>query len=209
MDAHQAPFLSVVFSAAEKWRRDSALPLRTRVSKASAYAGALALAPWRLREITSRGAGTRVVGRPRIENHGTIHLGDNVLLRSVTIPLELYATDGAVITIGDGCIINSGASLAATRSITLGRRVFVGTLAFIMDSNFHDVEDRSVHPPGKPVVLEDDVWVGVKATILQGVRIGRGAVVGAHAVVTHDVPAFTVVAGIPARVVRTLAARPA
>jgi acetyltransferase-like isoleucine patch superfamily enzyme len=207
MEPPISPLLAAVFTAAEKWKRDSGLSMHARVTKASHYACALALAPWRLRGLTSRGTGTRVVGHPRIENHGVITLGDDVLLRSVTMPLELYATHGAEIRIGDGSIINSGASLAATRSITLGRRVFVGTLAFIMDSNFHDVEDRRIHPQGKPVVLEDDVWVGVKATILQGVRIGRGAVVGAHAVVTHDVPPFTVVAGIPARVVRTLVPR--
>ena len=195
---------STVSMAGAKWRRDSALEPRERLDKAARYAAALVTAPWWLRRVDSCGHRPRVIGRPRIENHGRITIGDDVLLRSVTIPLELYAAHGAEIVLGNGCVINSGASLAATRSVVLGERVYVGTLAFIMDSNFHDVEDHSLHPPGRAVVLEDDVWVGVKATVLPGVRIGRGAVVGAHSVVTHDVPPYTLVAGAPARVMRML-----
>ncbi len=55
----------------------------------------------------------------------------------------------------------------------------------------------------KPVVIEDDVWIGSRVTILPGVTIGRGSVVGAAAVVTKDVPPYSVVAGNPAKVVKT------
>jgi acetyltransferase-like isoleucine patch superfamily enzyme len=54
------------------------------------------------------------------------------------------------------------------------------------------------------VVIEDDVWIGAKASILPGVRIGRGAIVGTGAVVNKDVPPFTVVAGVPAKIVKEL-----
>lgn len=57
---------------------------------------------------------------------------------------------------------------------------------------------------GRPVVLEDRVWVGINATILPGVRIGYGAIVGANSVVTKDVPPMTVVAGNPARIIKEL-----
>lgn len=56
---------------------------------------------------------------------------------------------------------------------------------------------------GKEVVIEDDVWIGAHATILKGVRIGRGAVVGAGAVVTRSVPEYSVVAGVPAEIKRS------
>lgn len=197
---------SVISSAAGKWRRDAALPLSARADKAVSYAAGLLSAPWLLRHVNEWGQGTRVVGRPCIENQGSITIGRDTLIRSATLPVELFTTHGAVLKIGSGCVINSGVSLAATRSITLGDRVFLGTLVFVMDNSFHDVLDREIHPDGKPVVIEDDVWIGVKASVLPGVRIGRGAVVGAHALVTRDVPPFSLVAGIPARVIRSLAA---
>ena len=56
----------------------------------------------------------------------------------------------------------------------------------------------------KDIVIEDDVWIGFGATILKGVRIGRGAIIGAKSVVTHDVEPYTVVAGNPAHVVKRL-----
>lgn len=195
---------AAVSDATHKWRRDAGLPLRARLTKAAQYVAGWVAAPLWLTGITARGHGTRVLGRPRIENHGSITLGDDVVLRSALLPLELYTSHGAHIVVGHGCVINSGVSLAATHSITLGNRVYLGTLVFVMDNNFHDVVDRNLHPVGRPVVLEDDVWIGVKATVLPGVRIGRGAVVGAHSLVTHDVAPYTLVAGCPARVVRTL-----
>jgi acetyltransferase-like isoleucine patch superfamily enzyme len=74
----------------------------------------------------------------------------------------------------------------------------------IVDSAFHELLDRSKRPASQPVVIEDDVWIGAKASIMPGVTIGRGSVVGTAAVVTKDVPPFSVVAGVPARIVKTL-----
>ncbi len=73
----------------------------------------------------------------------------------------------------------------------------------IMDSDFHRVEDKSWDTSGVPIILEDRVWIGNRSIVLKGVRIGHDAVVAAGSVVTHDVPPRTVVAGVPARVVRT------
>lgn len=179
-------------------------PLRTRVRRAASFAQGIASAPWYLRQATSVGARVRTLGRPRIVNDGDLFIGDDVMLRSIYIPVELATEPGAVLTIGDGCYLNSGVSIGATRSIVLGKRVRVGPLVMIVDSDFHDLYQRSRRPPSRPVVIEDDVWITAKVTILPGVRIGRGSVVGASAVVTHDVPPFTVVAGVPARPVRDL-----
>lgn len=64
--------------------------------------------------------------------------------------------------------------------------------------------ERRAHLSFAPIVVEDDVWIGPAAVITQGVTIGAGAVVAAGAVVTRDVPAGTVVAGVPARVIKQI-----
>ncbi|MCX7020052.1 MAG: hypothetical protein NTY46_13900 [Candidatus Sumerlaeota bacterium] len=74
-----------------------------------------------------------------------------------------------------------------------------------MDSDFHGVESRDATPDAEEIVIDDDAWIAVKATILKGVTIGKGAVVAAGAVVTKSVPPYSLAGGIPARVIRTFA----
>ncbi|GAB4461186.1 MAG: hypothetical protein OHK0029_26110 [Armatimonadaceae bacterium] len=80
----------------------------------------------------------------------------------------------------------------------------IGNYTLIMDGDFHDLQD--INKPGKvePVIIEDNVWIASRVTILKGVHIGTGAVVAAGAVVTKNVPARTLVAGVPAKVIRSL-----
>ena len=73
----------------------------------------------------------------------------------------------------------------------------------IMDCDFHRVEDKAWDTTGVPIIIEDRVWISNRSIVLKGVRIGHDAVVAAGSVVTRDVPPRTVVAGVPARVVRT------
>jgi len=72
----------------------------------------------------------------------------------------------------------------------------------IIDSDFHNVKDHNLDGESGEIVIEDDVWIGAKATVLKGVRIGKGAVVAVGSVVTKDVPANAIVAGIPAKVIK-------
>ena len=76
----------------------------------------------------------------------------------------------------------------------------------ILDSDLHRLEPSRRHerPTPRPVQIEDDVWIGAQAIVLRGVRIGYGSVVAAGSVVTRSVPAMSVVAGNPARVVRRI-----
>ncbi|MBP9873243.1 MAG: hypothetical protein KBC60_04350 [Haliscomenobacter sp.] len=73
-----------------------------------------------------------------------------------------------------------------------------------MDSDFHGLDHNQMGGNSKPVILEDHVWLATRSMVLKGVRIGKGAVVAAGAVVTKDVPPYTVVAGVPAKVIKHL-----
>jgi acetyltransferase-like isoleucine patch superfamily enzyme len=192
---------ATLHTALRKWRRDSSDPLGVRVQRALRYAWELLSARLRLRGATSVGPQARTLGRPRIDNQGTLTLGAQVLLRSVNVPVELAVSPGAALHIGDGCRLNYGVSIAATARVEIGAHVRLGPYVTVADSDFHDLHRRGTRPPSRPVVIEDHVWIGGKASVLRGVRIGRGAVVAQGAVVTRDVPAFAIVAGVPARVV--------
>ena len=187
-----------------KARRDSGLPFLVRVRKGVRYAWELASARLRLRSVDVVGPHARTLGRPRIENLGRMELGRDILLRSVNVPVELCTGPEGVLRIGDGTRLNYGVSIAAQKEVSIGHRTRIGPYVMIVDSDFHDPYDRSRRPEGRPVIIEDDVWIGAKASVLRGVRVGRGAVVGTGAVVTRDVEPFSIVAGVPARVVGRL-----
>jgi len=109
-----------------------------------------------------------------------------------------------------------GAVFMCNEKITVGQRVVISYNATIADSDFHPIDpdlrrqdaiantplgDRSTRPPivSRAVTIEDDVWIGISAIVLKGVTIGRGARIGAGAVVTSDVPPGASVSGNPAR----------
>jgi maltose O-acetyltransferase len=135
---------------------------------------------------------------------GRIEIGEKVRLEGRTVPIEMVAYRDAELRVGDGTFINYGASISAHRRVAIGQRCLVGNYVVIMDSDYHDLLDHA--RPGEPrsIVIEDDVWIGVRAVILKGVRIGRGSAIGAGAVVTSDIPAGSVAFGVPARVVKRL-----
>ena len=110
------------------------------------------------------------------------------------------------VTVGDGVFFNRGCYVAAYSGLTIGNHCLFGEGVSIHDENhvvgrgFEPIATRGFEV--KPIVIGNNVWAGAKATILQGVHIGDNAVIGANAVVTRDVPADTIVGGIPARVLR-------
>jgi acetyltransferase-like isoleucine patch superfamily enzyme len=111
---------------------------------------------------------------------------------------------GQGVYIADGLIVVE--ELADSNNLTIGDRVSIAPRVTIVTSS-HPNHSRiaGVAPVQRgPVVIEADAWIGAGAVILPGVRIGRGAVVGALSVVTRDVPPLQIVAGVPALPVRTL-----
>jgi acetyltransferase-like isoleucine patch superfamily enzyme len=110
----------------------------------------------------------------------------------------------AKLSIGKGTYLNRNVHIVVGESVSIGRRTKIGWDVVILDTDLHG---HSGQPAvAKPVVIEDDVWIGCRALILKGVRIGRGAVIGAGAIVTKDVPPLAVVASPRADVVFMAAA---
>jgi acetyltransferase-like isoleucine patch superfamily enzyme len=112
------------------------------------------------------------------------------------------------ITIGRDSLIGEYSVLRGQGGIQIGDRVYTSPMTQIIAVNhvFDDPEQPFINQgiTAEGIVIEDDVWLGSGAIITDGVRIGRGAVVAAGAVVTQDVPAHTVVGGIPARPIRDI-----
>lgn len=114
------------------------------------------------------------------------------------------------LSIGNHCLIRRGAHITASNKITIGDHLLTGTNVLITD-NSHGVTDyeslliapgdRQIVSKG-PVVIGNNVWLGNNVCVLPGVTIGDGVVVGANSVVTHDIPAYSVAIGIPAKVVK-------
>jgi acetyltransferase-like isoleucine patch superfamily enzyme len=132
-----------------------------------------------------------------------IEIGDDVYVGHYAI---LKGYHERRMAIGAGTWIGQGAFLHSAGGLTIGRAVGIGPGVQILTSEHRADEPRRpvLHTPldFAPVVVEDGCDLGAGAILLPGVRVGRGAIVGAGAVVTGDVEPFTVVAGVPARLLR-------
>jgi acetyltransferase-like isoleucine patch superfamily enzyme len=208
----------------ERWRGRVALPAGRTLGSLLFYGRPLLNTAWDVlvqtlvREPALRyrcrtvGKGLRLHGpAPRIIGDGVIDIGDEVQ----------FGEDMAFV-VGTGLPepahleIKSHITFFGHQVIYVARRVSIGNYCWIGGS----IYDNDAHPidpvqrrhrfaeisttRSAPVVIEDDVWVGLNAIVLKGVTLHQGAIVAAGAVVTKDVPPFTIVAGNPARVVRQL-----
>ncbi len=176
------------------------------LSKVLSSGPALLRARWHLRSAARLGSGIRLWGQPAIHNYGTLVIGDRVRLMSHVARIELAVGKGGLLEIGDNVYINYGCSIGATELIRIGSNCSIGSHTIIMDNDFHelDPERRNQVPASAPIVLEENVWLGVRVTILKGVTIGTGSVIGAGSVVTRDVPPRSLAAGVPAKVLRSI-----
>jgi len=138
-----------------------------------------------------------------LPSSGTIEIGQNSSLERGVI-LRAY---GGSIKIGSNCTVNPYAVIYGHGGLVIGDGVRIAAHAVIVPSNhiFADSQ-KLIHEQGESrqgIVIEDDVWIGAGARILDGVVIGKGTVVGAGAVVTKSTDPYTVVAGVPARRIST------
>ncbi|MEB3197572.1 MAG: acyltransferase [Candidatus Sericytochromatia bacterium] len=173
--------------------------------RAGRYLASRLWAPWALRHCDRLGNGARVRGRPVVENEGgQIVIGRRFCVWSYLSRVQLYVGPGGLLEVGDDTFVNNGSVLSASRHIAIGSRVYIAPGCTLLDNDFHGTDGRGDSPKQAPIVIGDDVWLGTGVTVLRGVTIGPGAVVAAGAVVTRDVPARTLVGGVPARVIRPL-----
>nr|WP_247232488.1 acyltransferase [Telluribacter sp. SYSU D00476] len=157
-----------------------------------------------LRKCSQVGKYVTVRGFPRIDGKGEIIIRNGAKIWSHIGTTQLSAGKGARIVIGEGTFINTGSILSARHLIQIGRNCQIANQVIIMDNDFHGTANRHVEPTPEAVILEDNVWLATRCMVLKGVRIGEGAVVAAGAVVTKDVPPYTMVGGVPAKVIKKL-----
>lgn len=142
-----------------------------------------------------------------------VSIGDNSSIMSNCI-IETCVTNSKnpELTIGDKVSIGEYSHITCTNRIVIGNGVLTGRFVLITDNSHGNITEeeadipplsREIHSNG-PVFIGDNVWIGDKATILPNVTIGKGSIIAANAVVTKDVPEYSVVAGVPARIIKTI-----
>ena len=131
--------------------------------------------------------------------------GDGVIVKR-----NCYFGRGSTLEVGSRSQLGEQARIGP--EVSIGSDVIMGPEVVIMTTS-HEFEDPDTpirlqpEPPIRKVIIEDDVWIGTRVTILPGVHIGRGAVIGACSVVTKDIPQFGVAVGNPAKVLRNRGSR--
>lgn len=151
----------------------------------------------------------------RIAARGPIRVGRNVSFGDKGAPM---IGDGAItlqtrcleaeLVIGANWAFSNNVTVVATVSVSFGEVCMVGDLVSVYDSDFHGISPETRHTRGESAAVRigNNVWLGSRVMVLKGVTIGDNSVVAAGAVVVRDVPANTLVAGVPAKVIRTFAA---
>lgn len=157
-------------------------------------------------------------------NNNRVSIGSNSMIGANFI----FESDQGKISIGDKCFINDGTNLISRSSISIGNHVTIAWGCTIYDHNSHSLDflerqrdmDRQLDDfragksfisskdwsvvKSRPIVIENNVWIGFNSIILSGVTIGEGAIIGAKSVVRDNVEPWTIVAGNPAVVVKRL-----
>jgi acetyltransferase-like isoleucine patch superfamily enzyme len=137
---------------------------------------------------------------------GRLELGEHVLLEP---GVWLTAQAPARIRLGGGTFLNLGVQVAAVELVEIGEHCMLANGCFVTDGN-HRFDDPAKPVPWQgfsskgPTRIGDNVWLGANVVVTSGVTIGERCVVGANSVVTTDLPPYSIAAGVPARVIRTV-----
>lgn len=148
------------------------------------------------------------------KDRSNINIGDYTKFTGEAIT---YKSTG-VIKIGSHCFVGQNSRIWSAKSITIGNRVLISHNVNIHDHISHPLDSKLRHQDfidifsigfqdtseinEQEIIIEDDVWIGFNAIILKGVKIGKGAIIGAGSIITKDVPKYAVVVGYPQKIVK-------
>lgn len=141
-----------------------------------------------------------------LSRHGVV-IGNGVSIgaNSLIMPTSVMRNLGEGCTIGENTGIGQFSFIGCGGGVHIGKNVIMGQyVSFHTENHLHDDLDRPILTQGvrrAPVIIEDDVWIGVKATFLSGAHVGHGAIIAAGAVVRGEVAPYSIMAGVPARVI--------
>lgn len=164
------------------------------------------------------GTNTRIFSEAKIHNNlgikEKIIIGNNCDVRG---ELMTFGHGGAII-IGDYSFVGERTKIWSAKKISIGDRVLISHNVNIHDNNSHSLDAKLRHEDylyistiglqkennleEKEIIIEDDAWIGFNSTIMKGVKIGKGAIIGANTIVTKDVPDFAVCVGNPMRIIK-------
>ena len=181
---------------------------------------AMAFYSWMISQNLNKHGKNTIIGLgTRLNSPKYVSIGDNVKIgrRCVIECWDSYHAGAEfelspMLIIGDNSAIGDDSHISCTQKMEIGNGVRMGRKIFITDNNHGSSQremldiipfDRPLTSSG-PVIIEDNVWIGEKVSIMPNVHIGRGAIIAANAVVTKDVPAYAVVGGCPAKIIKQL-----
>lgn len=156
------------------------------------------------RKITTKGFIQSIGKTIVLNNGGEVIIGNRTCLWP-DVKLSLVATPGhgtPIIKIGAFSSIGDRAQIHCGKLVSIGDHVLISWDVNIIEFDYHAPGGGIPEP--KPIVIEDEVWVGARCIITKGVTIGKGAILAAGAVVTKDVPPYTLVAGNPAKPIKNV-----
>jgi maltose O-acetyltransferase len=144
-----------------------------------------------------------IIGKVNFELNGQASFGDRFQAHGQISTISILVNESATLTVGNDVFLNSGVMIEAWHDVHIGSNVLMAPFSSIIDDDRHPVEPDTILYKG-PTRIGNNVWLGRSVSVMPGVTIGDGSVIGAHSIVTRDIPPNSFAVGAPARVSRKL-----
>ena len=144
-----------------------------------------------------------IMGRVIFDLSGRASFGDRFRAEGYVSAISIRVDDSAILAVGNDVYLNSGVMIEAWHDIHIGDNVLMAPFSSIIDDDRHQMEPDAILHKGT-TRIGNNVWLGRSVSVMPGVTIGDGSVIGAHSVVTRDIPPNSFAVGVPARVIRKL-----